>query len=121
MKPTFNIANIEITQISCGGNHNLVLTNKNEIYSWGYGDMLALGHGDEKDEILPKKLNFDKAKIKNITITQVSIHIYIKCCLLFLFNIDIWRRSAFRHCRESSNHLIINLIIANDFFKYIFI
>lgn len=61
-----------VTGIGCGGNHNLALTEKNEVYSWGYGDMLALGHGEEKDEVLPKKLNFSKAKIKNITITQVS-------------------------------------------------
>lgn len=59
--------------IGCGGNHNLALTEKNEVYSWGYGDMLALGHGEEKDEVLPKKLNFSKAKIKNITITQVGL------------------------------------------------
>eukprot|EP01036_Dinobryon_divergens_P029735 gene29735-38876_t len=44
----------------------------NEVYTWGYGDMLALGHGEEKDEMLPRKLNFSKAKIKNITITQVA-------------------------------------------------
>jgi regulator of chromosome condensation len=60
-----------VVGIGCGGNHNLALTDKNEVYSWGYGDMLALGHGEEKDEVLPKKLNFSKAKIKNITITQV--------------------------------------------------
>ncbi len=62
-----------IVSIACGGNHNLVLTDKNEVYTWGYGEMLALGHGEEKDESLPKKLNFSKAKIKNISITQVNI------------------------------------------------
>lgn len=34
--------------------------------------MLALGHGVEEDESLPKKLNFTKAKIRNITVTQVA-------------------------------------------------
>lgn len=63
---------VVVSGISCGGNHNIVLTTRNEVYSWGYGDMLALGHGDEKDELLPKKLNFSKAKIRNITITQVG-------------------------------------------------
>lgn len=65
-------ADARVVGIDCGGNHNLALTDKNEVYSWGYGDMLALGHGEEKDENLPKKLNFTKAKIKNITITQVG-------------------------------------------------
>lgn len=70
-------ADTKVVGIACGGNHNLALTDKNEVYSWGYGDMLALGHGDEKDELLPKKLNFTKAKIKNITITQVRAQYFI--------------------------------------------
>lgn len=72
-------ADVRVVGIDCGGNHNLALTSQNEVYSWGYGDMLALGHGDEKDETLPKKLNFTKAKIKNITITQVCI------CTVYVF------------------------------------
>lgn len=51
---------VEIVAIACGGNHNLALTSTNDVYTWGYGDMLALGHGFEKDEPLPKKLNFTK-------------------------------------------------------------
>jgi len=40
--------------------------------------MLALGHGLEQDENLPKKLNFNKNKqIKNITITQVSAEVCV--------------------------------------------
>lgn len=34
--------------------------------------MLALGHGVEKDEIVPRKVNFTKAKIGHLSITQVS-------------------------------------------------
>jgi alpha-tubulin suppressor-like RCC1 family protein len=30
--------------IACGGNHNLVITASNDVYTWGYGDMLALGN-----------------------------------------------------------------------------
>jgi regulator of chromosome condensation len=51
---------VKIVAITCGGNHNLALTSNNDVYTWGYGDMLALGHGFEKDEPLPKKLNFTK-------------------------------------------------------------
>lgn len=65
-------AGTKVAAIACGGNHNLVLTDKSEIYSWGYGDMLALGHGLEQDELLPKRINFSKAKIRNITVTQVA-------------------------------------------------
>jgi regulator of chromosome condensation len=69
--PTFPVAGIKITTINCGGNHNLALTEKGEVYTWGYGDMNALGHGKDDDEYLPKKINFEKAKIKNIRVTQV--------------------------------------------------
>lgn len=55
------------TSISCGSNHNLVVcSSKNNqeseaVYSWGYGDMLALGHGKEQDEFKPRKINMSKA------------------------------------------------------------
>jgi regulator of chromosome condensation len=65
-------ADVKIAFIGCGGNHNLALTTKGEVYSWGYGDMSALGHGKDDDEFLPKKINFEKAKIKNIKVTQVA-------------------------------------------------
>jgi regulator of chromosome condensation len=71
----FNPSNGEssrFVQIDCGGNHNLALSANGDVFTWGYGDMLALGHGDEQDEILPRKLNFNRAKIKNITITQIA-------------------------------------------------
>lgn len=50
----------EIAQVTCGGNHNLVLTDSGDVYSWGYGDMAALGHGKEKDEYRPRKLDIRK-------------------------------------------------------------
>lgn len=71
VRPTFP-AGTKLSSISCGGNHNLAITEKGEVYTWGYGDMNALGHGREDDEFLPKKINFEKAKIKNIKVTQVA-------------------------------------------------
>ena len=62
-----------MSSIACGGNHNLAVTTTNEVYTWGYGDMLALGHGFERDEPLPKRINFSKAKIGGtINVTQVA-------------------------------------------------
>ena len=58
--------------IACGGNHNLAITCTGDVYTWGYGDMLALGHGQEKDEPQPKRINFSKARISNILVTQVA-------------------------------------------------
>jgi regulator of chromosome condensation len=49
-------ASVSIRQIACGANHNMALDSNNGVYSWGYGDMLALGNGKEKDEDMPKKI-----------------------------------------------------------------
>lgn len=67
-----DLGEVKAVAISCGANHNLVITSTNEIYSWGYGDMLALGHGKERDELVPKRLNFEQSKIDRIKVTQVS-------------------------------------------------
>lgn len=50
-----------IVAISCGANHNLAVTSTGDVFSWGYGDMLALGHGKEADEPAPKKMNLARA------------------------------------------------------------
>ena len=64
---------LAVVSIACGGNHNLAITASNDVYTWGYGDMLALGHGVDKDEPLPKRINFGKTKIGGtITVTQVA-------------------------------------------------
>eukprot|EP00560_Eucampia_antarctica_P004653 CAMPEP_0197836878 /NCGR_PEP_ID=MMETSP1437-20131217/30368_1 /TAXON_ID=49252 ORGANISM="Eucampia antarctica, Strain CCMP1452" /NCGR_SAMPLE_ID=MMETSP1437 /ASSEMBLY_ACC=CAM_ASM_001096 /LENGTH=599 /DNA_ID=CAMNT_0043443425 /DNA_START=12 /DNA_END=1811 /DNA_ORIENTATION=+ len=53
--------NNKIQQITCGSNHNMVLTQDSEAYTWGYGDMNALGHGREKDEFRPRKVNLSSS------------------------------------------------------------
>ena len=71
--PSDSSSDIRVVAIACGGNHNLVITDSNDVFTWGYGDMLALGHGFERDEPLPKRINFSKAKIGGaINVTQVA-------------------------------------------------
>jgi len=31
-------SDVQVVSIDCGGNHNLVLTAKGEVYSWGYDE-----------------------------------------------------------------------------------
>ena len=49
--------NPPIADIACADNHNFVLTESREVYSWGYGDAGALGHGQDQDEYQPRKLD----------------------------------------------------------------
>lgn len=62
-----------VAQIDCGDNHNLVLTTEGSVYTWGYGDMGALGHGVENDEYSPRKLDTTKGLRKD-AITGVKVH-----------------------------------------------
>jgi regulator of chromosome condensation len=60
-----------VKTIACGGNHNLALTDTHELYSWGYGEMSALGHGVDQDEPTPKRVNLARAKAGSMKIMQV--------------------------------------------------
>ena len=51
-----NNKSVIIEEISCGDNHNLALTFEKDVYTWGFGEMSALGHAKDKDEYCPKKL-----------------------------------------------------------------
>ena len=46
-----------VSKISSGGNHCMLLTEDAEVYTWGYGDLGALGHGKDEDVFRPKKLD----------------------------------------------------------------
>jgi len=62
----------KVKSVSCGSNHNLVLTENNDVFTWGYGDMLALGHGKEKDENRPKLLKINQGRDELWEIKQVK-------------------------------------------------
>ena len=45
-----------VVAVSAGRNHNLALTASGSVWSWGRGAFGKLGHGDEQDQPLPKKV-----------------------------------------------------------------
>jgi alpha-tubulin suppressor-like RCC1 family protein len=44
--------------IACGEGHAMVLTEGNEVYSWGNNAYGQLGHGNRDAEKLPKRIDF---------------------------------------------------------------
>lgn len=62
----------KVVEVACGGSHTLALTKGGDLYSWGYGDMMALGHGKDADEPEPKKVSFQKAKLDGFIGKQIS-------------------------------------------------
>jgi len=45
-----------VVATSAGGFHSLALTANGTVWSWGWGAYGRLGHGDEQDQLLPKKV-----------------------------------------------------------------
>jgi len=58
----FDNNKIKIIKISAGGGHNLALSDKGEVYSWGLGAGGRLGHGDDTSQYIPKKIEFFTGK-----------------------------------------------------------
>jgi len=45
-------------RVYCGARHTAVLTSNGTVYTFGYGLLGQLGHGDNLDSRYPKKLEF---------------------------------------------------------------
>ncbi len=45
-----------IMQVSCGDHHTAFVTLSGNIYTFGKGEDGRLGHGNEKDQLIPKKI-----------------------------------------------------------------
>ncbi|KAJ2398101.1 hypothetical protein GGI23_003308 [Coemansia sp. RSA 2559] len=55
-----------IADIACGTNHNLALAADGKAYTWGFGEMLQLGNGEEEDIEQPTLLQGQKIEGKKI-------------------------------------------------------
>jgi len=45
-----------VVAVSTGGKHSLALTANGAVWSWGLGSFGQLGHGDQQNQLLPKKV-----------------------------------------------------------------
>ena len=50
------LAGQRVVAVSAGGGHSIALTADGAVWSWGDGLYGRLGHGDEQDQLLPKKI-----------------------------------------------------------------
>lgn len=49
-----SLAGDRVTKVSCGSNHNVALTEKGRVFSWGLGGKYQLGHHNKKNYASPK-------------------------------------------------------------------
>ena len=76
-----------VKQISLGGSHSVALTVNGSVYSWGYGGDGRLGHGDEYDQLIPRRLEY----LSDKNISQVIIlYCYSLLTFSWLFNNLSW-------------------------------
>ena len=45
-----------VVAVSAGNDHSLAIIADGTVWSWGWGNSGRLGHGDEQDQLLPKKI-----------------------------------------------------------------
>ena len=45
-----------VVQAAAGDSHSLALMESGAVYSWGYGACGQLGHGDEENQLLPRRI-----------------------------------------------------------------
>ena len=50
------MAGRRVVAVSAGASHSLAVTADGAVWSWGNGGQGRLGHGDEQNQLLPKKI-----------------------------------------------------------------
>ena len=73
--PILNPVLKSISQISSGSNHLLAISSdRHQIFSWGYGEMGQLGHDEEADEPVPRRIEAFSATTKFLDISAGGQH-----------------------------------------------
>ena len=50
-------SNIRVASVSLGWSHTVILDDKGDVYTWGYGGNGRLGHGDETSRVAPSRVH----------------------------------------------------------------
>jgi alpha-tubulin suppressor-like RCC1 family protein len=68
----FNDNSIVISQIACGGNHTMFLTDDGNVYGVGYNSQYQLGYSNRSSQLTPRYLSWFREGGNNITISQIA-------------------------------------------------
>ena len=53
----------EARSIACGSNHCCAVTAEGDLFTWGFGDLFQLGHGEEGDEVSPRVVGAVRGRV----------------------------------------------------------
>ena len=68
------MAGQRVVAVSAGGFHSLALTADGAVWSWGGGDFGQLGHGDEQEQLLPKKIETLAGQRSIVAVSAGGVH-----------------------------------------------
>ena len=68
----FNDNSIVISQIACGGNHTMFLTDDGNVYGVGSNGYYQLGYSNRSGQLTPRYLSWFREGGNNITISQIA-------------------------------------------------
>ena len=69
-----------VTQVACGQNHTLALTEDGQVYGWGFNEWGQLGNGNRPSEMEPVKISGSNGSCEKF--------IFVACCAFVSFAID---------------------------------
>jgi alpha-tubulin suppressor-like RCC1 family protein len=67
-------ARVNIATVSLGSRHSLALSDAGELFSWGWGHLGQLGHGDCKSSSSPRRVEFFHNRARVIHISAGGVH-----------------------------------------------
>ena len=53
----------EVRSIACGSNHCCAVTADGDLFTWGFGEMSQLGHGEAEDEASPRVVGAVRGRV----------------------------------------------------------
>jgi hypothetical protein len=98
--PILSLIHSRLSHVSCGGEHTVFCTEKNEVYSTGRGHKGQLGHQDKADCNVPTKISFFNEKLHK-EIDQIACG---NSSTLYLIGKYCQPLSLVEQCIEELNH-----------------
>jgi alpha-tubulin suppressor-like RCC1 family protein len=106
-----NLSDSFIIDVKCGSHHSVVLTNKGEVYSWGFHRSGLTGYLSDGDyQISPIKVDgFDGKKVKAISCGYWHSMALTECGRVYGWGNNKWGQLGVKNCESSEKAEIIEI------------
>jgi alpha-tubulin suppressor-like RCC1 family protein len=104
---------IRIRDIAAGGNHVLMLTEDNQVYSWGYGRYGQTGLGNQSNHSIPQLITFFDASRPVIGISAGQRHslVLTKSGEVYSFGHNYYGALALGHNNDCSSPQLVKYFV----------